>query len=122
MGMFDSMHSSLPLFNSELDKDLQSKGLADAMTNFWLNSSGELYEINYFGAYERPDNLNSADWRDMFKWKPTGKKGVIAPFLITAIARVYPANWGGKWEKWPEVQLYFKHGLLKDITSIPNRY
>jgi hypothetical protein len=122
MGMFDSLHSSLPLFDPQLDKDLQVKGLSDAMTTFWLNSAGELYEVNYFSAYERVEVVDPANWHDFFKWTPNGKNGVITPFLTTAIARVYPAQWGGSQKNWPELQLYFKHGLLKDVTSIPNRY
>lgn len=122
MGMFDYLHSSLHLFDDESDKDLQTKDFECSMSNYWLNPHGQLYQVNYLNTYRLIENAKSTDWRDFFKWQPTGNKGVVTPYMKTTLARVYPSKWNEKDGDWPELHLYFRFGQLKEIVSIPNRY
>ena len=128
MGMFDYLKSSYDLGPQFTDVILQTKGIEDGydgtMSNYWIAPDGYLWVGSYAGChtlevYEKGD----AKYNPKFKWGnwewiPTGEKGTYRVHPITKYVEIYPAEWAGKHEDWPQLRLHFKNGKLQDFHTL----
>ena len=48
------------------------------------------------------------------QWIPNGTHGKVRPWNITKYITIYPEQWDGEWEHWPECRIHFKDGKLQD--------
>jgi len=127
MGMFDYFRSSYDLgeFTNVVcqTKDIED-GIGGTMTDYWLDPAGQLWCPTYIGTHnfckitEDDERYNHKVNFFNFEWVPTGKHGKYQPHYITKYIQVYPANWEGKWEDWPRLQLHFRNGKLIDFETI----
>jgi hypothetical protein len=128
MGMFDYFRSSYDLGEQFTNVVCQTKdieeGIGGTMTDYWLDPSGKLWHPRYIGChtieiYEEghPRYDPNAKWAN-FEWIPTGARGKLQHHPITKYIEIYPAEWDGKWEDWPRLQLHFKRGELIDFEDI----
>ena len=128
MGMFDYFRSSYDLGEQFTNVVCQTKdieeGIGGTMTDYWLDPSGKLWHPRYIGChtieiYEEghPRYDPNAKWAN-FEWIPTGARGKLQHHPITKYIEIYPAEWDGKWEDWPMLQLHFKRGELIDFEDI----
>lgn len=123
MGMFDYFHSSYDLgkqFTNVLcqTKELDQCGMGGTMSNYWLSPAGQLFVMTYQGTHnyesieesdiEYKENLKFMNYR----WVPTGKKGRVEPYRITAYVEIYRLAWDGDYINWPRLKLHFKQGRL----------
>jgi len=124
MGMFDTIRSSYDL-GKEFDTELQTKdiedGICGTMSNYWISPSGQLYLIDYahtadMKIYEPgdPEYNEERAWLN-FEWIPNGNHGKVKPWYLTKYVRVYPAQYDGQWENWPERLLHFRYGVIIDV-------
>jgi hypothetical protein len=74
----------------------------------------EIYEEGH------PNYNPERSWMN-WEWVPTGVHGKYQPCYITRYIEVYPANWAGKWEDWPRLQIHFKCGRIQDFTDVTGR-
>ena len=125
MGMFDYFRSSYDLGESFTNvlchtKDIE-KGIGGTMSQYWLSPDGQLYLIDYshtadFVELKEGDEgyTEKYSWTN-FKWIPNGKHGRVRPMYgLTKYITVYPEQWDGEWEHWPECRIHFKDGKLQD--------
>ena len=121
MGMFDTVHSSYPLIDSETDRELQCKDFDCIMQSYWISPAGQLFEVNFRHAFtckEKPITKRKTRW-DRVIWEPNGLNGFVRPDFRTCMARLYGAN--PKDGPWTEAFVYFKHGLIRDVTLCPQK-
>lgn len=120
MGMFDTVRSSYDL-GKEFETELQTKDLDCLMNHYWIDPSGRLFEIDYSYTHDFVELKEGDDGYDSeraffnFVWKPNGMKGKVRPVYICKYIRVYPAQWSGQWENWPERLLHVKWGAIIDV-------
>ena len=128
MGMFDYFRSSYDLGEQFTNVVCQTKdieeGIGGTMTDYWLDPSGQLWHPSYIGCHDmeiyeegHPRYDPNAKWAN-FEWIPTGARGKLQHHPITKYIEIYPAEWDGKWEDWPRLQLHFKRGELIDFENI----
>ena len=127
MGMFDYFRSSYDLGEDFTEVECQSKdferGIGGTMSNYWLDPSGKLWLIDCRDAFEFKEDPNWEDkgsFSELFRFRflPNGKRGKVTPYEITDYVRVYPAQWGGKWEDWPECRIHFHKGTLQSYENV----
>ena len=131
MGMFDYFRSSYDLGEQFTNVVCQTKdiedGIGGTMTDYWLDPAGQLWHPTYIGTHdfceitEDDERYNDKAKFLNFEWIPTGKHGKYQPCYITKYIEVYPANWEGKWEDWPRLQLHFRCGELQDFEDVTGR-
>jgi len=125
MGMYDYVRSSFPLgedFSSQCQtKDIED-GYGGTMSQYWISPEGQLYLIDYshtadFVKIEKDDPEYNEErcWLN-FKWVPNGTHGKVRPWIITKYIVIYPENYKGPFESWPEAKLHFRYGKLLDFT------
>ena len=116
MGMFDTIRSSYPLIDKETDMELQCKDFDCMMQDYWISPAGQLFEVNFRHAFtckEKPIPRRINRW-DRILWEPNGLNGFVRPDYRTCMARLYGATE-------TEALVYFKHGLIRDVTLCPIR-
>lgn len=130
MGMFDYVKSSYPLGENFTDicqtKDIED-GIGGTMSTYWISPNGELYYIDYT---KTTDFVELQPWDEgydhrfgflNFRHIPNGTHGKVTPCRLTKYVVIYPANWEGTWEDWPDVRLHFVDGKLQGFTPNENR-
>ena len=127
MGMFDYVRSSYPLgehFSGNCQtKDIED-GIGGTMTQYWIAPDGQLYIIDYTQTAdfvelkEGDDGYNDKLALLNFQWIPNGTHGKVSPYPITKYVTIYPENWKGEWEDWPECRIHFKDGMFQDFEIL----
>ena len=128
MGMFDYVRSSYPL-GEEFSGVCQTKdieeGIGGTMSQYWISPDGQLYLIDYshtadFVELKEGDEGYQEGRLSMlnFKWISNGTHGRVRPTNLTKYITVYPEQWDGEWEDWPECRIHFKHGKLQDFEIL----
>jgi hypothetical protein len=127
MGMFDYMRSSYPLgehfYGQCQTKDIED-GIGGTMTQYWIAPDGQLYKIDYSQTAdfvelkEGDDGYNDKLALLNFRWIPNGTHGKVRPHLITKYVTIYPENWKGDWEDWPDCRIHFKYGILQNYEIL----
>ena len=123
--MFDYFRSSYDLGESFTNLQCQTKdiedGIGGTMTQYWLAPDGQLYWIDYshtadFVELKEGDEGYQEGRLSMlnFQWIPNGTHGRVRPMNLTKYITVYPEQWDGEWEHWPECRIHFKDGKLHD--------
>lgn len=117
MGMFDYVRSSYPLFSPEMDTRLQTKSLDCLMNQFWIDPAGRLWEIDYSETVDYEDHREPGDtpFQALMKMNvavPNGRHGKVKPARFTGTVKVYPQEWTGPWDRWPERHLIFVCGEM----------
>jgi hypothetical protein len=123
MGMFDYFRSSYDLGESFTNvpchtKDIED-GIGGTMTQYWLDPAGKLWVMTYrdthdMEIYEKGHpNYDPKSWIN-HGWIPNGTHGRVRPTNLTKYITVYPEQWDGEWEDWPECRIHFKQGKLQD--------
>jgi len=132
MGMFDYFRSSYDLGKTFTNVMCQTKdieeGYGGTMTDYWLDPAGQLWHPSYIGTHTFEEITEDDERYDEkrgflnFEWIPTGVHGKYQPCLITKYVKVYPSNWKGKWEDWPECNIHFKYGIVQDYEITTKAY
>jgi hypothetical protein len=128
MGMFDYLRSSYPLgedFSGQLHtKDIE-EGIGGTMSQYWISPDGQLYLIDYshtadFVELKEGDEGYQEGRLSMlnFQWIPNGNHGKVRPWNITKYITIYPEDWEGSWETWPDCRIHFKDGKLQDFQIL----
>jgi hypothetical protein len=130
MGMFDYIRSSYYLgehFSGNCQtKDIED-GIGGTMTQYWIAPNGQLYIIDYtqtadFVELKEGDEGYSTKLALLnFRWIPNGTHGKVRPYPTTKYVTIYPQNWQGDWEDWPECCIHFKHGMLQDYEILTKK-
>ena len=127
--MFDYFHSSYDLgehfTNTRLHtKDIEEYGIGGTMSQYHLNKSGQLYLIDYshtadFVELKEGDEGYEPDKKIFnFRWIPNGTHGRVRPTNLTKYITIYPDQWEGSWETWPDCRIHFKDGKLQDFQIL----
>ena len=127
MGMFDYVRSSYPLgeyFSGNCHtKDIED-GIGGTMSQYWISPDGQLYLIDYshtadFVELKEGDEGYSDKMALLnFRWVPNGTHGKVRPWNITKYVLIYPENWEGNWEDWPECRIHFVDGKIKNYQNL----
>ena len=132
MGMMDYVRSSYPLGEDFSDncqtKDIEEYGIGGTMSQYWISPDGQLYLIDYshtadFVELKEGDEGYQDGKLSMlnFQWIPNGNHGKVRPWNITKYITIYPENWKGEWEDWPDCRIHFKDGKLQDFQILTKR-
>lgn len=120
MGLFDWFRSSYDLGEEFTETTCQSKTFNERYRGFlelyWLDPSGRLWVVDEANTY---DILESDEALLGLEWIPNGTHGKVKPCTISKTVLVYPANYGGRWEDWPECSLTFLNGKLQHYEARP---
>ena len=125
MGMMDFVRSSYDLGEQFTNTALHTKdieeGYGGTMSQYWISPDGQLYLIDYsqtadFVELKEGDEGYQEGRLSIlnFKWIPNGTHGKVRPWNITKYIVIYPEQWDGEWEHWPECRIHFKDGKLQD--------
>ena len=127
MGMFDFIRSSY-YFGDDFSGNCQTKdieyGIGGTMSQYWISPNGQLCLIDYSQTAdfvelkEGDDGYNDKLALLNFRWIPNGTHGKVSPYPITKYVTIYPENWKGEWEDWPECRIHFKDGMLQDFEIL----
>jgi len=121
MGLYDDIHSSYNLGEHFTNVPMQTKGLARAMSRYWIAPDGCLYELTYKETHTYEDIKEDDERYDSkhlflnYEWIPTGKHGKVEPCYITDYVEIYPAQWNGSYDDWPRCRIHFKYGKVMDF-------
>ena len=128
MGMFDYVRSSYALgeyFSGNCQtKDIEEYGIGGTMSQYWISPDGQLYLIDYshtadFVELKEGDEGYSDKMAFLnFRWVPNGTHGKVRPWNITKYVLIYPENWEGNWEDWPECRIHFVDGKIKNYQNL----
>lgn len=114
MGMFDYFRSSYDLGKPFTETVCQSKTLNpyyDGFMDFyWLDPSGRLWVRDDKDTH---DMIESDKALLGFEWVPNGTHGKLKTCQLSKTVIVYPENYKGQWEHWPECSLTFLNGKLQ---------
>ena len=118
MGLFDWFRSSYDLGEEFTETTCQSKTFNEEYKGFldlyWLDPSGRLWVIDEANTY---DILESNEALLGLEWVPNGTHGKVKPCQISKTVVVYPQNYDGQWQDWPECALTFLHGKLQHYEA-----
>jgi hypothetical protein len=118
MGLFDWFRSSYDLGEEFTETTCQSKTFNEEYKGFldlyWLDPSGRLWVIDEANTY---DILESDQALLGLEWVPNGTHGKVKPCQISKTVVVYPQNYDGQWQDWPECALTFLHGKLQHYEA-----
>ena len=129
MSMFDYIRSSYnlePQFTNTVlhTKDIE-EGIGGTMSQYWISPDGQLYLIDYshtadFVELKEGDEGYQEGRLSMlnFQWIPNGNHGKVRPWNITKYITVYPEQWEGSWETWPDCRIHFKDGKIQDFQIL----
>ena len=123
--MFDYFRSSYDLDEAFTDTRCQTKGIDDygsgTMSQYWLSPDGHLYLIDYSHTADLVELKEGDEGYQTgklsmlnFQWIPNGERGKVRPISLTKYITVYPEQFDGEWQDWPECRLHFKNGKLQD--------
>ena len=128
MGMFDYVRSSYYFGENFLGncqtKDIEECGLGGTMSQYWISPDGQLYLIDYSHTADFVELKEGDDGYDdklaflNFRWVPNGTHGKVRPWNITKYVVVYPGNWKGQWEDWPDCRIHFVDGIVKNYEIL----
>jgi len=128
LGMFDFIRSSYPLGEHFSDncqtKDIEEYGIGGTMSQYWISPDGQLYLIDYSHTAdfvelkEGDDGYNDKLALLNFRWIPNGTHGKVRPWNITKYVTIYPQNWQGDWEDWPDCRIHFKNGIVQNYEIL----
>ena len=123
MGMFDYVRSSY-YFDEDFKGQCQTKdienGIGGTMSQYWINPDGQLCLIDYSHTADFVELKEGDEGYDEkrgwlnFQWVPNGTHGKVRAISLTKYVVIYPENWKGKWEDWPECRIHFKNGIVQD--------
>ena len=95
MGMFDYVRCDYPTgddaFSRCQTKDIESMW-GGSLMNYYIDPSGWLWEVNY-------------------------RSNKIYVKTITDYVTIYPTDFEGPWEVWPELRLHFIHGKVQSHSQ-----
>lgn len=127
MGMMDFFRSSYDLGEQFTNVPCQTKDIecdiGGTMTYYYLDPAGYLWCPDYTGTstFEeiKKDDPRYDDKKLFlnFEWIPTGKRGKYRVHPITKVIKIYPDQWEGSWETWPEISLLFESGKLMKVYN-----
>ena len=119
MGMFDTIFNNYFRLGPEFDGELQSKDLHNCMDNFWISPAGELYVYDESEAWKWIENDEPPTDRLHFGYikTSTGQHIKLRPKRFCDYITVYPANWNGSYNEWPEATLHIKDGKVESFTK-----
>lgn len=127
MGLFDWVRCAAPLDSRVNSQDIfQTKSLDCCMSMYWIDPSGQLWQIDESGTYdfveESEENINNAiekkKWFPSFYTRPNGAHGKVRAHHATQTISIYPSDWRSKLKDklyhsdWPEYDLTFRNGKL----------
>ena len=128
MGMFDYVRSSYYLgehFSGNCQtKEIEEYGIGGTMSQYWISPDGQLYLIDYSHTAdfvelkEGDDGYNDKLALLNFRWIPNGTHGKVRPWNITKYVAIYPQNWQGDWEDWPDCRIHFKNGIVQNYEIL----
>ena len=118
MGMFDKVRCDYPI-DGDTFKSCQTKDIYPEMGGtldlYYIDPAGYLWEIDFSGTTEYRRGRNRPEERRIipyFRQIPTGKHGKVRLKKLTSYIRIYPTDYEGPWEKWPEVRLHIVDGKV----------
>ncbi len=116
--MFDWFRSSYDLGEEFTETTCQSKTFNERYRGFldfyWLDPSGRLWVVD---ERDISDMVESDTAFLGFDWVPNGNHGKVKPCTISKTVLIYPANYPGQWEDWPECSLTFLNGKLQHYEA-----
>jgi hypothetical protein len=128
LGMFDYVRSSYYLgehFSGNCQtKEIEEYGIGGTMSQYWISPDGQLYLIDYSHTAdfvelkEGDDGYNDKLALLNFRWIPNGTHGKVRPWNITKYVTIYPENWNGEWEDWPDCRIHFKNGIVQNYEIL----
>jgi len=126
--MFDYVRSSYYLgehFSGNCQtKEIEEYGIGGTMSQYWISPDGQLYLIDYSHTAdfvelkEGDDGYNDKLALLNFRWIPNGTHGKVRPWNITKYVTIYPQNWQGDWEDWPDCRIHFKNGIVQNYEIL----
>lgn len=127
MGMFDWVRSSYPLgehFSGQCQtKDIEYD-IGGTMAQYWINPDGQLCLIDYSHTADFVELKEGDEGYDEkrgwlnFQWIPNGTHGKVRALSITKYVTIYPENWKGDWEDWPECRIHFLDGKIQNYQIL----
>ncbi len=127
MGMFDRITNTYYKLGPQFYKTrLQTKDLDCLMNHYWISPAGELYYIDDSKtvdlvdnpAYKEDDiNVLRKGWVSPYIYVPNGNHGKVSPCYITKTVRVYPEQWDGEYDDWPDRILIFRFGVIEYVVN-----
>jgi len=125
--MFDYVRSSYYFDEHFLDncqtKDIE-EGYDGTMSQYWISPDGQLYLIDYSHTAdfvelkEGDEGYNDKSAIFNFKWIPNGTHGKVRPWNITKYVVIYPEQWEGQWDDWPDCRIHFKNGIVQNYEIL----
>lgn len=118
MGLFDTVICHYkPLSDEFIGTELQTKSLDNTMSKYWITPAGELFMVDWADSMEIVDRIPAEHLAGKFEaipweWLPTGNHKKLTPVYYTGKMVVYPSEYSGNYEDWPESLLLFKHGKV----------
>ena len=128
MGMFDYLRSSY-YFDEDFKgqcqtKDIEEYGIGGTMSQYRISPDGQLYLIDYSNTADFVELKEGDDGYEPekkifnFRWIPNGTHGKVRPWNITKYVVIYPENWKGEWEDWPDCRIHFVDGIVQDYKIL----
>jgi len=93
------------------------------MSHFYIDPKGQVWQIDlrntadFVELKEGDEGYNATRGWLNFRWAPNSNHGKVSPYRVTDYVTIYPSNWDGKWEDWPEACLHIVKGKVKDFTT-----
>ena len=101
----DTVHCSYDLGTGFWNRNLHTKELSQTCGCYWINPSGELYEISYTGTQSYTNN-------DRVPYVPNGTHGKVSPVNISTTIRLQPVHWDAYYAKCPTCIVTFMAGKI----------
>ena len=117
MGMFDYVRCDYPVCGSTFHK-CQSKSMdpcGGSMAQFYIDPEGGVWEVDYSGTqhfYEIPPEERKYTW-NLYSTKPNGTHGKVKRYNLTNYVIIYPCDYEGPYEEWPEARLHIVDGKVQ---------
>jgi hypothetical protein len=126
--MYDNVRSSYKPFGEDFYGQNQTKeieeGYGGTLSQYWISPEGQLYLIDYshtadFVELQEGDEGYEPEKKIFnFRWIPNGTRGKVRPWNITKTIKIYPENWKGEYEDWPDCRIHFKDGKVQDFEIL----
>ena len=101
----DTVHCSYDLGTGFWNRNLHTKELSQTCGCYWINPSGELYEISYTGTQSYTNN-------DRVPYVPNGTHGKVSPVNISTTIRLQPVHWDAYYAKCPTCHVTLYNGKI----------
>ena len=122
MGMFDKVRCDYPI-DGDTFRDCQTKTIdpefGGTMDLYYIDPVGTVWQVDYSGTAEyrrgriRPDENRVLPF---FRRIATGKHGRVRLADLTGYVVIYPSDYEGPWEEWPEVRLHIVKGKVQSYA------